>query len=214
MAINTLDSLLTLNDVKSYLSTTSTDHDARFNDIINAVSGMINTYTNRKLKARYYSSSGTGGGDPEYRDGHGGNALYMRQYPINTLSTDIIIIIDRDRNYTDTDDQVGSTDIIIYADEGKIVIDNDIFDPGEKSVKISYNAGFTITTSSAASTDGSIPYDLQYAAKEYVRFLWKREKGDMVGIRSESVEGASIVYETDMPWSVKKILDIYRKPHG
>lgn len=214
MPIDTGNNLITLSDLKDFMGATSTGDDVRYQDLINAASGTFNKYTNRKLKAREYSTS-TGGEDPEYQDGNGLDYLYAKQYPINSSITQIKIIINVNRNYSDTADQVTSTDIVIYKDVGKIFVDNKRFSEGENSIRLSYNGGFTITSSSSGSTVGSISYELQYAAKEFCRFLWNKESHNRTdNIRSQSYEGGAVTYEVNMPWSVKRVLELYRKANS
>lgn len=196
--LDTGNNLITLNELKSYLGDTKSTYHARYNNIINAVSHSFNRETNRKLKSRSLT---------EYYDGDGGTVLYTEQYPIVSTSTTIDIRVDAERDYT-TGDKIGSTKIMIDAEEGRIRLDDDSFDCGEHSVKIVYTAGYTITTTSGAT--GTIPYDLQYAALEYARLLFNREMRNRVGVRSEAGEGGSITYEQDMPWGVKNTLERYK----
>lgn len=190
--LDTTNNLITLNELKDYLGTDtgSTSNDGRFNDLINKVSWEFNTITDRKLKERSHT---------EYRDGNGLDYIYTNEWPIVSVSTDIDIRIDADRDYT-TGDKVDSTSIIIYSTEGKIHLEDQSFAAGEQSVKLVYTAGYS-----------TIPHDLSYAAKEYCRLLWKREQSNRIGIKSESVEGGSITYEDGMPWSVRQILNLYKR---
>lgn len=192
MSLDTVNNLISLSDLKLYLgiSTGTTTYDARLTDIINAVSWRFNAETGRKLKARAIT---------EYRDGDNSTFIFTNEYPINSNSTDIEIYIDTERSYS-TSDKVSSDDIVIYSTMGKIVLDDDSFDEGAQSVKIVYNGGYS-----------TIPYDLQYAAKEYARLIKHREDSNNIGVRSESVEGGSITYAEDIPWSVKMVLQKYKK---
>jgi len=202
MSLDTTNNLLTLPQVRSYMGTTgSTQMDARLTELINVVSHRFNGETGRLLKSRSHTT---------YRDGNGKSYMWLDQYPITSDSTDIDIRIDESWDFT-TAEKVGSTDIRIYTDQGKVHIESETFDAGEQSVKIVYTAGYTVSSTSAGDT-GSMPYDLKYAACEMIQAMYDREKkgGRGVGVRSESVEGASITYEGDMPYSVRQVLDRYR----
>lgn len=195
MALDQTNCIIGVDELADYMGDIGSTAFGRYSLVINAVSHLFNTYTNRKLKARSLT---------EYYDGNGGSELYVDNYPIVSTSTNIDIRVDTDRSYS-TSDKVASTDIIIDSEEGRIRLDDDTFDTGAHSVKIVYTAGYST---------GTMPYDLKYAAMEMSRFYLNREKSNRVGVRSEGAEGGSITYETDMPWSVKQVLELYRRPNG
>lgn len=69
-------------------------------------------------------------------------------------------------------------------------------------MKVAYTAGYT---------SSSMPGDLKRAALETALVFWNREdKKDRVGVRTESFEGGSRTYESDIPWGAKQVLDYYR----
>ena len=191
-SIDTSNSLVTLYDVKKYLgeSTSSTANNYRINSIIDEVSWRFNSETKRLLKSRSLT---------EYYDGDNSFVLLANQYPITSVSTSIDIRVDVDRTYS-TSDKIGSTSIVIYSTEGKIVLTDDVFEYGSKSVKVVYTGGYT-----------TIPHDLSGAAKEMIRLKFNNETKNRVGVRSESVSGGSITCENDLPWSVKRVLDLYTR---
>jgi len=192
MGLDTSNALISLGDFKLYIgqSTSSTSYGARYEDIINAVSWRFNDYTKRKLKARSIT---------EYRDGNGTQEIYTREWPINSNSTNISIYIDEDRAYS-TSTKVSATSIVIYSTPGRIYLDDDTMTEAAKSVKLVYNGGYS-----------TIPYDLAYACKEMCRLMWKREQTNLIGVKTQNVEGQSISFEEDLPWSVKRILNMYKR---
>lgn len=192
MALDSTNALITVAEFKSYIgqSTGSTSNESRYEDLINQASIRFNTITRRKLKGRSIT---------EYRDGDSSQELYTNEWPIESVSTNISIWVDIDRNYT-TDTKVDSTNIIIYSTKGQIKLKNDSFSAGDQSVKMTYTAGYS-----------TVPEDLKYACKEYCRLMWKREASNQIGIKSQSVEGGTVTYEQDMPWSVRRILDYYKR---
>jgi hypothetical protein len=188
---DTENSLLATSDARDWLGIkpNDTQYDATLNDIINYVSYRFNGETGRQLKSRQWT---------EYHDGDGSNTLYLNQFPIS--STTITITIDADRVYT-TDLRVTDTDIMLSTESGRVRLDDDTFDIGTRNVKVVYSAGYT--------TSGA--FDLVLAAKELVQLMWNRyTKKDMVGLRTDGYEGGTRTYENDLPWSVKKVLDMYR----
>lgn len=192
-SLDQTNNIIGVDELADYLGDDGSTAFGRYELVVNAVSHLFNTYTNRKLKSRSLT---------EYYDGDGGQSLYLDNYPIVSTSTDIDIRIDTDRDYT-TSDKVSSTNIVIDSEEGRVRLETDVFDSGEHSVKVVYTAGYSTST---------MPWDLKYAAMEMSRFYLNRETKNRVGVRSEGAEGGSITYETDMPWSVKQVLDMYRSP--
>ena len=186
-------SLLTLAEVKSYIegsSTGTTTFDANYENIIDSVSLYFNNYTGRHLKASTFT---------EYYDGNDDKDLVLNQYPIT--STSVTVTIDPTYTFT-TDLTVDSSDIRIYAAEGRIWRYDGEFAEGNQNVKVVYTAGYT---------SSAMPGDLKRAALETALVFWNREdKKDRVGVRTESFEGGSRTYESDIPWGAKQVLDYYR----
>jgi len=199
MALDTANNVIVLSELKSWLGDTGTANDTKYNDIINAVSHRFNLETNRKLKSRSLT---------EYRDGDGGTVMRTLEWPIVSTSTTIDIRVNADRSFT-TSYKVAAADIVLYATEGLIYLDDDSFDAGEQSVKLVYTAGYTAATTTGST--GTMPRDIRQAAREYGMFLLQRMKDRQVGVRSMSYEGQTVQYENDMPWSVRQVLEAYRR---
>ena len=192
-ATDTDNALLSIEDAQLYLgnSTASSSSNDRVRDLINVVSWRFNAETGRLLKARTYT---------EIYDGNGKSDLYLNNYPIG--STTITITINDSRVFTSTADQITSTDVMLSTDSGRVRLDGEYFDAGEKNVQIAYTAGYSTANA----------YDLIYAAKEYLQTLWDRETArESISARTEAYEGVSRTMEPDFPWSVKKVLDMYRE---
>lgn len=193
---DTSNALVTAADAAMFLgeATSSTLLMDALRDVIDYVSHRCNAETGRRLKARSYT---------EYYNGNGRTWMYLSNWPLS--STTITITIDGSRAYT-TDYQVPSTDIILTTESGLVELDGYSFDPGRKAVKVVYSAGYT--------TDAEL--DLVYTAKEYVKFMWDRRDGKRpIDLRGESFEGVTRTYENDLPWSVRKVLEMYReRPMG
>jgi len=192
-ATDTDNALLGIVDAQAYLgnSTASTSINDDVRDLINVTSWRFNAETGRNLKAREYT---------EIYDGNGGSDLYLNNWPIG--STTITITINANRDFSDTGDVVTSTDMMLTTDSGRVRLDGKAFSEGTKNVQIEYTGGY--------STDSA--FELTYAAKEYLQTLWDRQTARAsVGIQTEAYEGVSRTYEQDLPWSVRKLLDLYRE---
>lgn len=176
-------------------STATTTYSSPISDLVNAAAMRFNAECGRTLK----NSSHT-----EYYDGNGTNSLYLENYPLT--STSITITIDENRAFTDTDDQITSTDVILSTESARVRLDGDTFNLGTANVKVAYSAGYTTTAD----------HDLVQATREFVQFLWDRRTGRQTesGVDNESFEGESISYEQDLPWSVKQVLLMYRDRRG
>jgi hypothetical protein len=195
MAADTDNALISVQEGLDFLglgtTTASTANNDDVIDLINVVSWRFNAETGRNLKSREYTSA---------YDGNGTSKLYLNNWPIS--STTITITINANRDFTDTDDQVTSTDVMLDTGSGEVRLDGDTFTKGERNVQVAYSAGYT--------TSGA--FDLIYAAKEFLQILWNRKTAkDPLSVRTEAYEGISRTFEPEFPWSVKKILDMYRE---
>jgi hypothetical protein len=200
MSLDTSINVLSLGELKTYIdgsTTGSTTYDERYNQIINGVSGFINMHCDHTMKLTSYTS----GVEPDY-DGNGTAEMYLNSFPIST-SVNVTINIDNDWKFT-TDTVVPSSDISVYRDDGHIYLKGEIFKSGKQNIRVTYAAGYT---------SDNMPYDVKRAAMELCQFYWNREtKKDRIGVRNESFEGGSRSFETDMPWSVIKLLEHHRSP--
>lgn len=191
--MDTSINLVSLAEVKSFIegsTTGTTGFDSNYEAVVDAVSLYFNNYTGRHLKSSTFT---------EYYDGNDSREMHLNQYPIT--STSVTVTIDPTYAFT-TDLTIDSSDIQIYANEGKIWLYDDEFEEGNRNIKVVYTAGYT---------SSQMPPDLKRAALETCLVFWNREdKKDRVGVRTESFEGGSRTYESDIPWGAKQILDYYR----
>ncbi len=192
---DTDNALLSFGDAVDFLGsdTDSTGTNDKVRSLINSISWRFNTEAGRLLKAREYT---------ERYDGNGSDELWLSNYPLS--STDVTITINSNRDFSDTGDQVTSTDIMLSTETGRIRLDGDSFNSGTQNVQVEYTAGY--------STDSA--HDLTFAAKEHLKLMWNRENDrDTIGIRTEAFEGISRTFEQDIPWSVRQVLNLYRERH-
>lgn len=192
MAVDSVNSLVSLVDAKAWcaVKTADTTYDTILENFIDGVSWEFNKYTNRLLKARDITA---------YYTGDGSDKLQLPEYPVNSITS---IYIDVDRAFTaDTE----LTDYQFY-DIGIIVSEDQAFPNIAKSIKITYNAGYA-----------TIPYDLQMAAKDQIKWLFKRHRQNQEGGSTITTQnGTETLTETgELLTTVKGILDRYRKrDHG
>ena len=114
--------LTTLENVKAALHITVTDDDTLLESLINRISAAVESYCRRKFKARDYT---------EKYDGDGTTVLYLKQYPVNSVTTLKI-----------SGSVVDSANYVIYDEVGKIVLRYTYFPEGLQNIEVTYNAGY------------------------------------------------------------------------
>lgn len=135
--------LVTLTDFKNYINKalTETDYDTNIESMITRASREIESYCKRRLRARDYV---------EYRDGNGSHSLFVKQYPLISV-TSLYDDLNYDFNATTLK---AATDYNILEEEGTIDLlptaaMGSIFTKGIQNIKASYYAGydhFEVTT--------------------------------------------------------------------
>lgn len=170
MSIVSASALITLARAKEYLELPSAagSYDSALGDIINGISEEITNYCHRDnfITADY----------TEYYDGDDGEVLYVRNLPINSSASSLEVYLDTDREYATTD-RVPTASLIIYASEGKIVLDGYTYYSGYQAVKVVYNAGYNTA---------SVPYAVQLVCLQGVARAYKKAKHLLEGVDSES----------------------------
>lgn len=194
MADSTND-LVSKNDAIAYLGVdpTETEDAAIIEELITAVSIWCNTYTGRDLLSREHT---------EYYDGTGDDELYVRNYPITTLTS---VHIDSDREYND-DDLIDAGDLVTYDNAGLIVYVDGDFGTGRQSVQVVYTAGYALA---------DVPHDLKVAALDQIKFMYKRWRNDEEGLSSISVQNGTVNIEIqDLTKHFQRVIEKYvRRGH-
>lgn len=193
MSLDTANSLITLSETKRYLglSTAASTWDNRIEDFIDEVSHFCNAYTGRKLKARDLT---------EYYDGDGSTELVLNEYPLNSDSTGIDLYIDTTWDYS-TGTKVNSTSMLLYEDEGKIVLKGNSYTKGAQSVKISYNGGYTTS---------AMPRDLKLTALKLVKHNYMKWRYDVEDVKNDRMGDYSASYDTGYESNLLNNLNQYR----
>lgn len=144
------------------------DNISTFELIVRQISGFMEGYTHRKLKARDYSYLVAADSEDAIGDGNGDCWFHTKQYPINSVTTLII---------GDTAVTEGTWDTagyILYKRQGKIYYENG-FDNYRKNVKLVYNAGYD---------DDSEGYaDLNFVCCALCQYIWDNK--ERLGLKSE-----------------------------
>ena len=172
--------LLKLFEAKRRLSINTDDHDLLLIDLIEDVSSMIETYCGRHFEADDYT---------EYQDGLGEDYILTDEWPINSITS---IYDDPDREFSSSS-LVDATYYTYYPYEGKISLVATgaiigvnlytIFSRGQRSIKITYNAGYT-----------AIPGELKMIASEILMKKFKNSIDKRIGMTSISSSGESLSY--------------------
>ena len=188
-SLDTSNNLFTLAEFKDFIGvlSTYTTEDTKFEDYINASSWYLKQAFDRPIKAQSLT---------EYHDGTGQNQIFTRAYPIMCVIT---LYSDADRTFASTN-LLSSSTYQTYTDEGMIILTDDVFDIGERVIKLTYRAGWD-----------TIPYDIKLAGLEYAELLYEKYKHHRIGLTSVTDSSGSRSYFAEVPKSVLNIIESYRK---
>ena len=172
-------------DVKAWLGITAVTDDALITRLITAVSNFFRTTTGRIFDVEAYT---------ETRSGNGQRTLYLRQYPIQSITVLVVngVTIPAVAGNAFTLGRVG----YIYSGDHITLLGYE-FTRGMDNILISYSAGYP-----------TIPYDLAQAAIELVCFKYKEK--ERIGHESKSLAGETVAFIIkEVPESVKSVLNKY-----
>ena len=190
MTYNEDTHIVSLDDAKLYLKLDDQADSSMLGYLLNAVSDMFNTATDRTLIAADLT---------EYYQGRGTDSIYLRNYPVNSTPATIEVYLDADRTY-DAPTQIEAENLWIDSTMGRLVYLGATF-PVVYGVKVVYNAGYTRAT---------VPYDLRLAALEALGVLWKRSQEGRFDTETLSRGDVSYTYLSDMPYPVTQAIARYR----
>jgi hypothetical protein len=156
--------------------------------LINAATDFMEDYCGRRFLETDYTN--------ELYDGDGTEMLFLKNYPIVTITTIYWA-------YVGVADQlIDSDEYKIYA-SGGYVYKVGSWIVGHQNIKINYTAGYDF------ATDG-IPSELQDICNALVNL--KYNQPDKQGIESERMGGYAVSYsKDDLPADLKKCLNLWRK---
>ena len=187
VAANALTLLTTAKDHLNIPDATTT-YDAQIERLINVASNLIAKKCNRILVDTTHTD--------EF-DGRSSNRILLREYPVQSITS---IAIDSN--------SVFPASSIIASDEYAIVdkettvlrLNGGIFPKGYRNIQIVYVAGLGVVNTGLQTN--TYPPDLEYAALDYVLWLYDMNNDRRIGRTSKSKGGESVEYEERIPKSV------------
>jgi len=187
MALNA-NALTTLAMAKVYLKipTAELTMDSMVELFINASSQMIESETDRKLKAQSLT---------EVHHGRNSNIIMMNEWPVNSI-TELRVGGD----FSDAATIIDPSEYSIGDESNCVILKNRRFDRGYNNVQIIYNGGYA-----------AIPSDLEHACLWMVYYYrMMRESGD-IGRPSKGKGDESISVLQEAPNDVKNVIARYRR---
>ncbi len=189
---NLSGALVTRSQAKTWLKINSSSEDDIIDQIVVQSSEVIKKYCNQKFVSATYT---------EYYDGPGRGQLFLRNYPIISVTS---LHEDVDRVYGSEDAFDVSADVLVDKTSGILKLWNgeSTFGFGKASIKAVYVAGYA-----------TIPYDVQNAALIVIAYSYKRHYQDQkIGIASETIGNRTTTFDiTAIPKQARLILDRYKK---
>jgi len=180
--------LITLSDVKKFLTITAAKDDEELKHLINAVSRHCQKYCNREFFKATYTT--------EKYDGRGTGLLTLKHYPIVTI-TELI-------PFTDGAALVEDTDFVVYPEEGQIrLLGGGEFPVSLRGISVTYDAGY----------DGidNIPEELKYSVELAVAHVYKEQKKESYSVTRQSKgESESEYIRKIYPERALTIWNLYR----
>jgi len=167
--------LASLDDTKLFLKITDDEDDELLIKLINQASGFMESFTDRKLKTRAYSSALSTDRAECWYDGDNSKRLFLRQWPVTSV-TSPITVSGSDITVAGATDYYGSTGYVNYTRRGELFYDNG-FDVGKQNVRVSYTAGYL-------TTDPEY-FELSLLCMELLGVVWTQK--DHLGFKSETL---------------------------
>jgi hypothetical protein len=192
LAANAIVSFASIQGLLSLDATMQT----KYEYLINVASARISAYCARNLMATDYTNYAM-----TYQPGIDTLMLRLPEYPVNTITS----------LYVDPLHQFGSNTLVtgyeLDAVSGLIYFNpntvNLSLTYGENDIRITFNAGYMI--------DNNVPFDLQHACLEYVKWADTRVGGSFIGQRYTNFEGLNTSFEVTMPQHVESLLLPYKR---
>lgn len=185
-------SIVTEEEIRSYLRIDEKDNPDLHEPIvilINSVSDAIETATRKKFMT--YA-------DEWIFDGTGKNTIYTRYRPV--IGTPTIYLYDGDS--WETAATYNMTPIVVAA-TGKIYFEERYatLPDGVMNIKVSYSAGY--------ASRSTIPHGVRLAAMKLVAMYLNETRNERQGLKSESIEGATISFDyNSWPDDIKRLLGL------
>jgi len=196
VAINGID-LISLNDFKTLGEVTSSQHDAKLEELINSVSQLVKTYCGQSF-LDFYSTDKT----EFFTKNFSSHIVELGESPI----VEIISVEERDAptsSYTtlteNTDWVLDSTTDSLFRVSGSNYKN---WETGPNAVKVVYKAGYE-----------TIPQDLRLAVVDLIMYYHKNEQKQRQTIAGATIQNQSTSSQRDsvaFPDHIKRVLDLYK----
>jgi len=177
--------IITLSDVYEFLSVSGSDDDTLIQNLIDRKTTEFESYC--QLDSFFVDDY------IEYLDGEGNSFLFVKNFPINSVSE-----IASDSDWTWGSDTVIDSDDYRIVNKSYIAY-NSYFTIGTQNIKVSYNAGYSV-----------IPADIQEAMVEEVSRIYHRRKEVDVFIKTIT-DGSQHRHPSGLMPGTKMILDRYKR---
>lgn len=193
MALDTVNALVSPDDVKAFLKIASVSEDPIIETFINKASIWANDFTQRLLLSRTLT---------EYYDGEGETELLLRQYPVTALTN---LYDDPLRAFGAGTAIDIANNVVLDGEKGIVRLWNQAvaFNDGIFNVKVVYTAGYALA---------SVPESIKEAVLLYIGNLYRRQYQDQrFGVSSETIGDRTTNYANDeFPAKAKALLNPYR----
>lgn len=179
--------IVQLEDLKQALNIDNTTSDDLLFEVLKRADQEAKTYCNRIFEVANYT---------EYYDGQGTNLIFLRQFPVVSITS---IHDDIGREYTSgylLDDE----DYTFDEKSGAVTLDYYNFMKGKKNVKVIYRAGYGTGTG-----ETNVPEDLKNAIIDLAISDFLTKQGSINSVSGQPMEFSSKTK------GAYEILDKYRK---
>lgn len=178
--------------LKANQQTLNAPNNLLLEELINRMTDLMEDYCGRRFKKTTYTDL--------LVDGNGSEFLFLKNFPINSVTSIY-------RHYlVGDDDELDSDYYVIYSAEGYIYREAG-FVKGHQNYKITYDAGYDF------DNDG-IPAGLQLLCNKICTFEYNSYS--RVGIKSEKIGSYSVTYDVVniLPVELLEQLDMWRRRDG
>lgn len=125
--------LLTLDDLKVELSTTTTDYDSLLTALASAVQSLFEEMTNRKVESATFT---------EYHDvTELQSRIFLKNYPVTSLTS-----VHNDTAWVYDDSTLIDSDDYTYDPDSGTISTLEYFQSGPRAIKVVYTGGYTSET--------------------------------------------------------------------
>lgn len=162
--------LTTLAELKTYMGITGVAEDTLLESLIDAATDLIELFCNRRFKKTTYTD--------ELYDGNGKTILFMKNYPIVTVTSMYYVIVGM------SDELIDPTYHKVYENEGFIYTPH-YWRVGHLNIKVTYDAGYDF------AADG-IPSELKQICNELAAYLYSAR--GKTGLKAERMGNYSVTY--------------------